>query len=173
MCKVCIICKIEKPLSEFHKHKGRKDGYRERCKLCRSNQFKGDYELIKYEHRERSKKFRQNNKEYLREFYKNYYKKNKHQYSWRTLLYRTIKHLDITKNDHTINILGYSAQDLKDHLEKQFKEGMCWENYGEWHIDHIRPISSFDKNDDPKIINALSNLQPLWALENYIKSNKF
>jgi hypothetical protein len=69
--------------------------------------------------------------------------------------------------------LGYSAQDLKDHLEKQFKEGMCWENYGEWHIDHIRPISSFDKNDDPKIINALSNLQPLWALENYIKSNKF
>jgi hypothetical protein len=50
---------------------------------------------------------------------------------------------------------------------------MCWENYGEWHIDHIRPISSFDKNDDPKIINALSNLQPLWALENYIKSNKF
>jgi len=69
--------------------------------------------------------------------------------------------------------LGYSAEDLKQHLEKNFKEGMSWENYGLWHIDHIKPISSFDKEEDPKIINSLKNLQPLWASENYIKSNKF
>lgn len=173
MCKVCIICKIEKPLTEFHKHKRRKDGYREQCKICRSNNFKENYEDIKIEHRKRAKTFRENNKDYLKEFYKNYYKKNKHVHSWRTLLYRTIKHLKISKKDHTINILGYSAEDLKQHLEKNFKEGMSWENYGLWHIDHIKPISSFDKEEDPKIINSLKNLQPLWASENYIKSNKF
>ena len=70
-------------------------------------------------------------------------------------------------------MLGYTAYELKTHLEKKFKNGMTWENYGSWHIDHIRPISSFDKTEDPKIINALENLQPLWAFENYIKSNKF
>ena len=97
MCKVCIICKIEKPLTEFHKHKRRKDGYREQCKECRSNNFKENYEDIKIIHRERAKKFRENNKDYLKEFYKNYYKKNKHYHSFRTLLYRTIKYLGKTK----------------------------------------------------------------------------
>jgi hypothetical protein len=173
MCKVCIICKIEKPLTEFHKHKRRKDGYREQCKVCRSNSFKENYEVIKITHRDRAKKFRENNKDYLKEFYKNYYKKNKHHHSFRVLLYRTIKYLGKTKQDHTVNILGYTAEDLKQHLEKQFRDGMSWENYGEWHIDHIRPISSFDKDEDPKVINSLDNLQPLWALENYIKGNKF
>jgi hypothetical protein len=78
-----------------------------------------------------------------------------------------------TKQDHTVNLLGYTAEDLKQHLEKLFRDGMSWENYGEWHIDHIKPISSFDKDADPKVINSLENLQPLWALENYVKSNKF
>jgi len=40
---------------------------------------------------------------------------------------------------------------------------MSWDNYGEWHVDHIKPLISFDKNTHPSIVNALSNLQPLWA----------
>jgi hypothetical protein len=40
---------------------------------------------------------------------------------------------------------------------------MTWDNYGEWHIDHIKPVSSFDKDTPQSIVNALSNLQPLWA----------
>jgi len=39
---------------------------------------------------------------------------------------------------------------------------MSWENHGEWHIDHIKPVSSFDKDTPMNIVNALSNLQPLW-----------
>jgi hypothetical protein len=54
-----------------------------------------------------------------------------------------------------------------------FKNGMTWENYGEWHIDHIRPVSSFDKDDEVSVINSLENLQPLWAYENLSKSKKY
>jgi len=46
---------------------------------------------------------------------------------------------------------------------------MCWENYGDWHIDHIRPVASFDKNTLPSIVNSLDNLQPLWKEDNLKK----
>lgn len=71
-------------------------------------------------------------------------------------------------------VLGYSTADLKAHLEKQFKGGISWDNYGDWHIDHIRPISSFDftKRGDFKMCWALSNLQPLWAKDNISKGAK-
>jgi hypothetical protein len=69
-------------------------------------------------------------------------------------------------------MLGYSADDLKYHLESKFKEGMSWSNWGEWHIDHITPVSKFDIGTDVSIVNSLDNLQPLWQSENLIKSNK-
>ena len=49
---------------------------------------------------------------------------------------------------------------------------MDWNNYGEWHIDHIKPISSFDKTENPKVINSLDKLQPLCALDNLSKGSK-
>ena len=70
---------------------------------------------------------------------------------------------------------GYTYEQLKHHIESQFKEGMSWDNRSEWHIDHIKPVSVFIKEGvtDPAIINALSNLQPLWAHENLSKSAKW
>ena len=65
-----------------------------------------------------------------------------------------------------MDILGYSALDLKNHLESLFKVGMTWDNYGEWVVDHIYPLSRFDKDTPPSVVNALSNLQPLWWNEN-------
>lgn len=70
-------------------------------------------------------------------------------------------------------MLGYSADDLKLHMESLFKEGMSWDNYGEWHIDHIKPVSLFDPETDISIVNSLDNLQPLWAYENLSKGNKY
>jgi hypothetical protein len=49
---------------------------------------------------------------------------------------------------------------------------MSWDNYGQWHIDHIRPISSF-KQEEWEQINHYTNLQPLWAEDNLKKSNKY
>lgn len=76
----------------------------------------------------------------------------------------------------TTEIVGYSLGELFSHIEKQFSGGMSWDNYGDWHLDHIVPISSFrfDGPDDPEVKRAwaLTNLRPLWAKENYRKSNK-
>ena len=78
---------------------------------------------------------------------------------------------------HWESLVGYTIIQLKDHLEKQFTDGMTWENYGKWHIDHIRPICSFNiedyECDDFKKCWSLSNLRPLWAIENQIKNGKF
>lgn len=70
---------------------------------------------------------------------------------------------------------GYTYEQLKLHIESQFVDGMSWENRSEWHIDHIKPISVFIREGvtDPKIINALSNLQPLWAFDNLSKGAKY
>jgi hypothetical protein len=71
------------------------------------------------------------------------------------------------------SLLGYTLTDLVAHLEARFQPGMAWENYGQWHIDHIRPVASFDfmTPDDPAFGEcwALANLQPLWAVDNLRK----
>lgn len=91
--------------------------------------------------------------------------------TWRSLLHSSLKRLGKSKEGDTIDLLGYSALDLKKHLEEQFIEGMTWSNHGEWHIDHIKPISSFNKETPASVVNALSNLQPLWGKDNLSKSN--
>ncbi|ELS0628865.1 hypothetical protein R4036_004599 [Salmonella enterica] len=70
--------------------------------------------------------------------------------------------------------LGYTVEELKEHLELQFDDGMNWNNYGEWEIDHILSIHHLLEmgETNPKIINGLLNLCPLWANDNR-KKNKF
>lgn len=47
-------------------------------------------------------------------------------------------------------------------------ENMSWENHGEWHVDHIKPVSSFDTTEHPSVVNALSNLRPIWSTSRVI-----
>jgi hypothetical protein len=90
---------------------------------------------------------------------------------------RTIKALKRnTKKGHTIELIGCSIKYLKYYLQLKFTKGMNWENYGYkgWHVDHIRPCSSFDlskKVEQYKCFNY-KNLQPLWYLDNLIKGTK-
>lgn len=74
-------------------------------------------------------------------------------------------------------LVGYSLADLMAHLESRFKPGMTWDNYGQWHIDHVRPIASFSfanpEDEGFKQCWSLSNLQPLWAKENIQKGAKW
>lgn len=69
------------------------------------------------------------------------------------------------------SIVGYSLSDLTAHMERQFTPGMTFENYGEWHIDHIVPRNDFCLDDDEQIRAcwALTNLRPIWAAENCSK----
>ena len=79
---------------------------------------------------------------------------------------------------HWKTLVGYSLADLMQTLEKEFRDGMSWENYGAvWHIDHIIPLARFEYNS-PEDIEfkkawALNNLQPLLVVENYKKGTKF
>ena len=75
------------------------------------------------------------------------------------------------KSARTLQLLGCSIERLREHISKQFKPGMSWENYGKWHIDHIRPCASFNLAGQVQQRQCFhyTNLQPLWALENILK----
>jgi hypothetical protein len=79
------------------------------------------------------------------------------------------------KTDRTHVLLGYTKDELITHLEAQFLEGMSWDNHGAWEIDHIKPVSLFLKENinDPSVINALDNLQPLWKDDNRQKGDSY
>ena len=91
----------------------------------------------------------------------------------RTQCHKTVKCLALGKKPlQTFEWVGCSPEELKAHLESLFTEGMSWENYGEWHADHIRPISSFSLTEW-KQVNHYTNLQPLWAEDNLKKGDKW
>lgn len=73
----------------------------------------------------------------------------------------------------TMELTGCSKEELLNHLSSKFTEGMTWENYGKWHIDHIRPCASFNLTDpeEQKICFHWTNLQPLWAIDNIKKGS--
>ena len=71
--------------------------------------------------------------------------------------------------------IGCSPKELYEYIENKFTEGMSWDNYGEWHIDHIKPISKHNLDDIKEVekINHHTNLQPLWAEENINKGDSY
>jgi len=153
----------------------------------------------KEQHKNTNKKYFENHQEEIKKYRKDYYQENKERINksriifknnninakiaanLRTRIGRALKCLN--KSDKTLNILGCTVEQFRKHLESQFKDGMSWENYGrgwgnkgmkEWHIDHKIPIDIFNlsKDSEKRICFHWSNLQPLWAKENLIKSNK-
>ena len=82
------------------------------------------------------------------------------------------------KNDYkagsSVQDLGCSIEQFKAYFEQLFKPGMTWSNWGDWHIDHIKPLSVFDLTDREQFLMAChySNLQPLWKSENLAKGSK-
>jgi|LakMenEpi03Aug12_release.lakeMendotaPanAssembly.Ray.scaffolds.fasta_scaffold630888_1 hypothetical protein len=93
-------------------------------------------------------------------------------HSLRSRLYKTVTGKN--KSISVMNLIGCDIQFLLSYLKDMFTEGMSWDNYGEWHIDHILPCSSFDLADieQQKICFNYKNLQPLWAEDNLRKGAK-
>jgi hypothetical protein len=79
-----------------------------------------------------------------------------------------------SKSGSAVASLGCSVAKFKVYLESKFLPGMSWENHGEWHIDHVKPLDSFDLTDPSQLLAACHyrNLQPLWAIDNIKKGNK-
>jgi len=79
----------------------------------------------------------------------------------------------IKKNNSTFEIIGLHPEKLKDYLEKKFTEGMSWDKLGsEIHIDHIKPLSMAKTESEVYELCHYTNLQPLWAKDNWIKNNR-
>lgn len=110
-----------------------------------------------------NKKWVENNPEKVKIYKNKWDKVNPEKVAWRRILKRVLKQFGKEKEANTIDILGYSALDLHNHMISLFTEGMSWSNYGEWHIDHKKSVSKYPKDTHPSVVNALSNLQPLWA----------
>ena len=72
------------------------------------------------------------------------------------------------KSARTVKLIGISVDGCRQHIEAQFVEGMSWENYAEWHVDHIVPCASFDLSDDQeqRLCFHYTNLEPLWGPDN-------
>lgn len=144
---------------------------------------KGWYDQNKDKWKEYIKEYREKNKEKIKETKRNYEKTRKANdpiykliANFRTAIYQVLKENKLNKNAHYFEILKYSPYELIEHLEKQFTDGMTWENYGEWHVDHKLPITyfNFDEIGDEEFMKcwSLQNLQPMWGKENIKKSNK-
>ena len=133
-------------------------------------------------------RYQENREEYLlkqkerkntaesRAWYRDHYKqKQQSSIEWklakslRDRLYKAVTRN--SKNLSALTLVGCSIDDLKNHLEKQFSDKMTWENYGDWHIDHIRPCISFDLTDIKQQEECFhfSNLRPIWGQENRSK----
>lgn len=195
---ICNTCGIEKDKSDFIKNtkccKDCKKDYRkeyylknkeyyikyskEKSKTKERKAKQKEYQLKNSERiKEYQSMYREENKVYLKMKYKERWKflrdNEPHVIAWRSILKSAIKRIGGVKSKNTIEHLGYSPDDLKNHIESLFLEGMTWENWGEWHIDHIFPVSKFNKDTPLHIVNSLNNLQPLWAIDNIKKGNKY
>jgi hypothetical protein len=131
-----------------------------------------DYKISNYK---RSKKWEEKNKEY-RKIYKNNYSTERLKTDKLFNLGRNVRirinRFMKNKSKSTENIIGITFDKLKIYLEKKFSSGMSWDNYGKWHIDHIKPLSSAKTESEIYELCHYSNLQPLWAEDNLKKGSK-
>ena len=197
----CTRCNKVKSFSEFHLSKTRTDGYMSHCKSCSHDLRKHYYELDKDSGIQKSIDWKKENVERVRELRKirnqdpivkkknadyirnkinnDIYFKLRARLS--NLVYYHLKANTngvVSKNNQSIkNILGFTIDQLVEAMELKFQEGMSWDNYGKWHIDHIKPVSLFNitllECDEFKRCWSLDNLQPLWARDNLVKGNRY
>ena len=187
--KICCNCKIEKSATEFSKRSD-KDGLRHQCKSC-SNQKRRDRYMLNPEQSIKTHKiWIVKNKLKIATQRHIYWIKNKDKLleqkknrriidinfrisdCLRHRIWKSLK--GINKSKSTEKLLGCSIEFLKSYLEIKFTSGMSFSNYGKWHIDHIKPCSSFDlsKPEEQHKCFNYTNLQPLWAKDNLEKSSK-
>lgn len=165
--KFCTNCNIEKEINLFPSRIDSKDGYRNQCINCfrqKSNSSK--------------KSYKQKNKKSIREkdlIYRKDRMKNDPLYrakvDARNIIRKALNEIGYTKKSRTEEILGCSFIEFKNHIESLFIENMSWENRNEWHIDHIIPLAFAENEKELLLINHYTNLQPLWAFDNQLKSD--
>lgn len=181
--KTCTKCAVNKPLSEFHFRHDRRVHYAE-CKKCKSIMRAANYEKTKDKQKAKNLEWINSNPDRWRIIQREAARKRResdpaHRIHGRisNQIWKRMRRIDLYKGRKpTYDLLGFSHQELCGHLEKQFSPGMGWHNMGEWHIDHVVPLVSFNITsvDSPELRQAwaLPNLRPLWARDNIRKKDK-
>jgi hypothetical protein len=195
----CTTCGNAKPLSEFAIHPRGKHGRRSKCTACRNltrmEWVNANRERVRdlgavaaavrrttadgaEKHRQASIRYYCANRDRVLDYRKSRWAESPvlRLLAWqRTSLHRLLKDKRIPANSSCAEMLGYTASELRAHIERQFTKGMRWDLVGsDIHIDHIHPVAAFvrDGITDAKIIHALPNLRPMWADENRAKRDK-
>lgn len=186
--KLCTKCCIIKSLEDFHNNKHTKDGKTNWCSLCNKERVKKYYNTNSVSISKKAKIYRKKNREYYNKknkewnlktgYCSDYQKKRidndpffKFKNRLRTFIRNSVTKQGYTKNSKSFKILGCEYDFFVKYIESKFKEGMNWDNHGEWHLDHIIPISSAKNNEEVLLLNHYSNFQPLWAKDNLVKYN--
>lgn len=200
--KTCKVCKLMKELTEFNpasKYKN-KVYYRGECKSCNLlAQSSNQTAQIKYRTSEKgldkNKAYKKTEKykEYSRRYEKERYAKNperrkkidewtrmkldtdplfRMKHNLRNRVRGAFKAKKWHKDNSISKHIGCDKNQLKEYIELKFTEGMTWNNYGEWELDHIYPLSLAKTEEEMYKLCHFSNLQPLWRLDNIKKSNK-
>lgn len=185
---ICTNCKTDKVETEFYYNKN-KTKRESQCKLCIREKRKARYNKNPKAELSRNKKYVQKNKESVNEYKKLWARDNSHRYTeYARNKYRTDPMFRLKsclrarltaavagKSASTMELVGCSIDELRHHLESKFTDGMSWDNYGAWHVDHIKPCASFDLSDpeQQRLCFNYKNLQPLWAADNLSKSDSY
>jgi hypothetical protein len=199
--KKCVKCNQIKKLSNYYlKSNG---NYKTQCKQCEKDLYKLRRLVNPNIKKEYNKQYRKNNPDYLKnwkennseykEYAKQYYTENKEYFKQYCKQYQSnkrnnndifklkqnirnsiIRYLKNPKSNNTEQILGCTFEELKQHIESQWVDGMSWDNWTKegWHIDHITPLSLATTEEELYKLNHYTNLQPLWASENQSKGSK-
>lgn len=195
--QACTCCNVLKPFSAFAKHPGGRNGLRAKCRQCanavrmlnvdanrdrvrmlgrEAAAIRRKSEEVAQKHREASTRYYRSNRDSVAAYRKKRWEEDPvfRMLAWQRMsLHRLLKGKSIGPGSRCAAMLGYSAVELREHIERQFTSGMNWSLVGpEIHIDHIIPVAKLVQEGvtDPKVIHALPNLRPMWADENRKKA---
>jgi hypothetical protein len=193
--KICSKCNIEQSIDSYYR---RGNGFAGFCKSCYKLKAKIWASENKEKRKEINKRYIKNNPEKYKLITKRSNEKSKERHrQWRknnvvaysrekrksdnvfslkvkirNIILKSFYRNGFKKNSTTQEILKCTWGEFRIHIERQFQKGMTWDNRGEWHIDHIVPLSSAKTEEDVIKLNHYTNLRPLWAKDNLLKSDK-
>lgn len=195
----CLECSRLSAVESQNKNPEKKRKNQSRYHEKNKEKIKQKYHDNKKEYSERSKKYYKENKckiiskvkdyadknrDKINERSRRYYKENKNteKFKVKAAASNSIRNvMDAIRKDNKDKVKGekskvnFDVSEFKTRIESLFVDGMSWGNYGEWHIDHIKPVIAFINEGvfDVNTINSIENLQPLRAKDNLSKGGKY
>ena len=183
--KICIICGEEfsphsmgqiycsnscNSKAHYERNKPIIERRKKQYNINNRNKIREQQRQWRAQNREHCKQYRKSRRHLDREYWRNR-RANDPMFRIKNNLRNRLNSILKKKTVSATKLVGCTWEELRTHIENQFQDGMTWDNYGEWHIDHIKPISLFNLLDTEEVKQAChyTNLQPLWAADNLKK----